>query len=94
MPLKLKTCLVAILCVSCQTHAPVRMPGVEVKLYTVQPDDLLCPKNIQGQKEPWCANKSGLFRPKHKEFLSLDESKGFIAMPFDDFLKLINSCPN
>lgn len=72
----------------------VQIPEVSVSLYTIQPNDDLCPVDETGMKASWCAGKSGLFRPKDKQFLSLGESKGYIAMSFEDFLKLLGSCPN
>lgn len=37
---------------------------------------------------------SGLVRKRSNETLTLDQAQGFIALSFDDFVKLLSSCPN
>lgn len=77
---------------SCASGFGARAPGL--KLYSVESDDSVCPKDSKGVKAAWCAGKAGLYRPVDSEILSFSQARHFIAIDPEQFDLIIHACPH
>lgn len=78
-PLKLRMLCLIVLCASCSTTSESIEKPPEIPAIDIK---------------IYSVQPEGLVRKQSNETLSLDAAKGFVAMSFDDFLKLLSSCPN
>ncbi len=86
-----KIFLIAILS-SCAHKIPE--PTRHIRVYSIQPDDLICPLDSTGAKASWCAGLQGLYHPSTMEVKPLSEARSFIAISPEDFQQIPLRCPH
>lgn len=85
-----------IICLSscASTNEEVEIPRPPISLYSVQPDDSICPVNPEShEKEAWCKDKPGLYRPVGKKVLTFEEARNFISIDPKEFSRILEKCP-